>query len=60
MLLLRAVTFNSLAIIAYTFAVIVKKMNIMNLKALTIKFKKFKTIIKFKRFERYNCGVYMP
>jgi len=29
-------------------------MNFMNFKALRIKFKKFKTIIKFKKFERHN------
>jgi hypothetical protein len=32
-------------------------MNFMNCKASRIKFEKFKTIIKFKKFERHNYAV---
>ena len=32
-------------------------MNIVNFKPLGIKFEKFKTSIKFKKFERHNYGV---
>jgi len=33
-------------------------MNFMNFKALRIKFKKFKTIIKFKTFEFHNYALH--